>query len=51
MPAATYLVAGGALALGALAPKAKARLALSRAKYKSLAGHARMSRRVAKLIP
>jgi len=43
--------AGGAVALGALATKAKARLDLSRAKYRSLAGHARMSRRVAALIP
>ncbi len=43
--------AGGVVALGALAPKLKARLELSRAKYRSLAGHARMSRRVAALIP
>jgi glutamate-1-semialdehyde 2,1-aminomutase len=42
---------GGAAALGALAAKAKARLDLSRAKYRSLAGHARMSRRVASVIP
>jgi len=47
---ATY-GAGGAMALGALAPKLKARLELSRAKYRSLTGHARMSRRVAALIP
>ena len=51
MPAAMYMFAGGVLAFGALAPKARARLALSRAKHRSLAGHARMSRRVAGLIP
>jgi glutamate-1-semialdehyde 2,1-aminomutase len=42
---------GGAVALAALAPRARARLALSRAKHGSLAGHARMARRVARLIP
>jgi glutamate-1-semialdehyde 2,1-aminomutase len=47
----TLAGAGGVVALGALATKAKARLDLSRAKYRSLAGHARMSRRVASLIP
>jgi glutamate-1-semialdehyde 2,1-aminomutase len=46
-----FPLAGSALALGFLAPKAKARLELSQAKYRSLAGHARMSRRVASLIP
>jgi glutamate-1-semialdehyde 2,1-aminomutase len=45
------MFAGGALALGALAPKARARLELSRAKHGSLAGHARMARRVAGLLP
>ena len=45
------LAFGGALALGLGASKADARLALSRAKHRSLAGHARMSRRVARLIP
>jgi glutamate-1-semialdehyde 2,1-aminomutase len=43
-----------ALSLGALAwalPKAHRRLQLSRAKHRSLAGHARMARRVAALIP
>jgi glutamate-1-semialdehyde 2,1-aminomutase len=44
-------VIGGAVALGALVPGVRARLALSRAKYRSLAGHARLSRRVAGLIP
>jgi glutamate-1-semialdehyde 2,1-aminomutase len=43
-----------ALAMGALAltvPPAKRRLELSRAKHRSLAGHARMAKRVAGLIP
>jgi hypothetical protein len=43
-----------ALAIGALAwtlPRARRRLQLSRAKHRSLAGHARMARRVAALIP
>jgi glutamate-1-semialdehyde 2,1-aminomutase len=35
----------------ALAPKVKARLALSRAKHPSVAGHARMARRLAGLLP
>jgi len=41
----------GALALGALAPKAWRRLQLSRAKHRSLAGHARMAKRVAAWLP
>ncbi len=41
----------GAAALGVLLGKAKTRLELSRAKHRSLAGHARLSRRVAGLIP
>ena len=46
------LAAAGAVAATALvAPKVKARLALSRAKHRSLGGHSKMSRRVAKLIP
>ena len=32
-------------------PKVKARLALSRAKHRSLAGHSRMAKRIARLIP
>jgi glutamate-1-semialdehyde 2,1-aminomutase len=47
---APYAV-GSAVALGALYAKGKARLQLSRAKHRSLAGHARMSRRIARLIP
>ena len=34
-----------------VAPKVKARLELSRAKHRSLTGHSKMSRRVARLIP
>jgi glutamate-1-semialdehyde 2,1-aminomutase len=44
-------VAGGVAALGALAVKAKTRLDLSRAKFPSLTGHAKISRRIAALIP
>jgi glutamate-1-semialdehyde 2,1-aminomutase len=51
MPFPALTFAGGAVALGFLAPKAKARLELSRAKYRSLAGHAKISRRIATLIP
>jgi glutamate-1-semialdehyde 2,1-aminomutase len=40
-------VAGAAAAF----PKLKARLELSRAKHRSLSGHSKMSRRVARLIP
>lgn len=43
--------AAGAGALAALLVKGRARLALSRAKHRSLTGHARMARRVAALIP
>src|ERR1700742_2362262 len=45
-------LAAGAVALtAAVAPKVKARIELSRAKHRSLAGHSKMSRRVARLIP
>ena len=40
-----------ALLLVMLALKLRARLALSRAKHRSLAGHARLSRRIAALVP
>jgi glutamate-1-semialdehyde 2,1-aminomutase len=40
-------IAGAAIAF----PRVQARLALSRAKHRSLGGHSKMSRRVAKLIP
>ena len=42
------------LALGALAwtlPKARRRLQLSRAKHRSLTGHARIAKRIAAQIP
>src|SRR5712675_1047764 len=39
------------MATAAAYPKLRARLALSRAKHGSLTGHAKMSRRVARLIP
>jgi glutamate-1-semialdehyde 2,1-aminomutase len=46
------LVAGLAVAgLAWLAPRAVDRLMLSRAKHRSLAGHARLARRLARLIP
>jgi len=44
-------LAAGGLALALLGPKLRDRLQLSRAKHRSLAGHARMSRRVAGLVP
>jgi glutamate-1-semialdehyde 2,1-aminomutase len=45
-------LAAGAVAVAAVvAPKVKARLELSRAKHRSLTGHSKMSRRVARLIP
>ncbi len=52
MSAQLYLAAtGGAIVLGAVVAKAKTRLDLSRAKHPSIAGHARMARRIASLIP
>ena len=45
------LSALGATALAAGLAKAKSRLELSRAKHRSLTGHARMARRLAALIP
>jgi glutamate-1-semialdehyde 2,1-aminomutase len=45
------LAAGAVAATAAVAPKVKARLALSRAKHRSLTGHSKMSRAVARLIP
>jgi glutamate-1-semialdehyde 2,1-aminomutase len=47
-------LAFSALALGALAatlPAARRRLQLSRAKHRSLAGHARIAKRIASLVP
>jgi glutamate-1-semialdehyde 2,1-aminomutase len=47
------LVAGAAAltATAAIAPKVKARIALSRAKHRSLTGHSKMSKLAARLIP
>jgi glutamate-1-semialdehyde 2,1-aminomutase len=45
------LAAGAVAATAVVAPKVKARLALSRAKHRSLSGHSKMSRLVARLIP
>jgi glutamate-1-semialdehyde 2,1-aminomutase len=46
------LAAAGAVAVtAAVAPKIKARIELSRAKHRSLTGHSKMSRRIARLIP
>src|SRR5438552_5485032 len=45
------LAAGAVAATVAVAPKVKARLALSRAKHRSLSGHSKMSRMVARLVP
>jgi glutamate-1-semialdehyde 2,1-aminomutase len=43
--------AASAAVLGAAVPRIKARLELSRAKHRSITGHARMARRIASLIP
>jgi glutamate-1-semialdehyde 2,1-aminomutase len=45
------LYAAGAAALAGALPKLKTRLELSRAKHRSLRGHSKMSRMVAKLVP
>jgi glutamate-1-semialdehyde 2,1-aminomutase len=45
------LAAGAIAATAVVAPKVTARLALSRAKHRSLSGHSKMSRLVARLIP
>src|SRR6478735_2585410 len=50
LPILSFSVAAAASAAAAF-PKLKARIALSRAKHRSLAGHSKMSRRVAKLLP
>jgi glutamate-1-semialdehyde 2,1-aminomutase len=46
---ATLVAAGALVAL--VGPKLRARLTLSRAKHRSLAGHSRLSRRIAALVP
>src|SRR6478609_311162 len=50
LPILALSVAAAASA-AAVFPKLKARVELSRAKHRSLAGHSKMSRRVAKLLP
>jgi glutamate-1-semialdehyde 2,1-aminomutase len=45
------LAAGAVAVTAVVAPKFKARLELSRAKHRSLTGHSKMSRQVARLIP
>src|SRR3954471_11407597 len=50
-PANLVLIVLAALALAWLMSKAKRRLELSRAKHRSLAGHSKWSRRLARLIP
>ena len=45
------LSAAAAVSAAALFPKLKARLALSRAKHRSLTGHSKMSKMVARLVP
>ena len=45
------LAAGAVAVTAAAAPKVRDRLALSRAKHRSLAGHSKMSRLAARLIP
>ncbi len=51
MNEALPLYVAGAAALAALLPRLHRRLQLSRAKHRSLAGHSKISRRVAKLLP
>ncbi|MGY8665013.1 aminotransferase class III-fold pyridoxal phosphate-dependent enzyme [Bradyrhizobium sp. UFLA05-109] len=50
LPILSLSVAAAASAAAAF-PKIKARIELSRAKHRSLSGHSKMSRRVARLIP
>src|SRR5256885_7800993 len=50
LPILSLSVAAAASAAAAF-PKVKARIALSRAKHRSLAGHSKMSRRIARLVP
>jgi glutamate-1-semialdehyde 2,1-aminomutase len=51
MTASWELWVAAALAVGWLVPRARARLLLSRAKHRSLQGHARWSKRLARLLP
>ncbi len=45
------LAGAGAAAIVAVLPRARRRLELSRAKHRSLAGHSRMAKRIAALVP
>jgi glutamate-1-semialdehyde 2,1-aminomutase len=45
------MAAGSAATLAWLAPRVKRRIALSRAKHRSLAGHSRIAKRLAALVP
>jgi glutamate-1-semialdehyde 2,1-aminomutase len=51
MSASLALYALGAAATAAALPALRRRIELSRAKHRSLAGHSRLSRRVARLVP
>src|SRR6201999_3530546 len=51
LPILSLAAVGAVAATAAVAPKVKARIELSRAKHRSLTGHSKMSRRVARLIP
>jgi glutamate-1-semialdehyde 2,1-aminomutase len=51
LPFLAFAAGAAVAATAAVAPKVKARLALSRAKHRSLAGHSKMSKLVARLIP
>jgi glutamate-1-semialdehyde 2,1-aminomutase len=46
-----YLSTAAVAGAAAVFPKVKARLALSRAKHRSLSGHSKMSRMVARMVP
>src|SRR5882757_10062335 len=50
-PLAAVVLAGLLVLVALTGPRIVARLALSRAKHRSLAGHARLSRRLAALVP
>ena len=49
MPVFSYVLPAGALALAL--PGIKRRIELSRAKHRSLAGHSRMAKRLARWLP
>ena len=51
MDSSAWMWTGVALAVAAAWPAARQRLALSRAKHRSLAGHSRMAKRVASWLP